>query len=261
MINWLHLEGDDATRAALTPEDHGAVAVADRRNRTGRRVRMGHLAFLGARTGSTACRRLHTELMRETVFRDLHAHLPADRVVNKTNGVTFRRWLHQANPGLTRAPRRQRSGRTSSTSRTRPRKSSRHFANDAAFQERFVADASPPTRSRSPRRSRDRHNIRGRSRTPIFDVQIKRIHEYKRPLLLNLHGDGSALRGDQGRAERRVGRRASRSSPARLPRATSRPSSSSSSPTISANASTPIRRCAGGSPSRSCRTTTSAWPR
>ncbi len=38
--------------------------------------------------------------MRSTVFHDLHTLYP-DRIVNKTNGITFRRWLHQANPGLT----------------------------------------------------------------------------------------------------------------------------------------------------------------
>ena len=42
---------------------------------------------------------LHTELMRKTVFRDLHAVYP-NRIVNKTNGISFRRWLIQANPAL-----------------------------------------------------------------------------------------------------------------------------------------------------------------
>ena len=60
---------------------------------------MGNLAFLGSRrvNGVSA---LHTELMRKTVFRDFNALYP-DRIVNKTNGITFRRWLFQANPGLT----------------------------------------------------------------------------------------------------------------------------------------------------------------
>ena len=39
--------------------------------------------------------------MRETVFRDLHNLFP-DRIVNVTNGIAFRRWLHEANPRLTR---------------------------------------------------------------------------------------------------------------------------------------------------------------
>ncbi len=65
----------------------------------GRRVRMGHLAFLGSHkvNGVSA---LHTDLMRRTVFKDLHAVLP-DRIINKTNGITLRRWLHYANPELT----------------------------------------------------------------------------------------------------------------------------------------------------------------
>src|SRR5690606_28450396 len=72
---------------SLIEEDHG------------RRVRMGNLAFLGAHSvnGVSA---LHTELMRKTVFRDLHGLYPT-RINNKTNGVTFRRWLFQVNPGLT----------------------------------------------------------------------------------------------------------------------------------------------------------------
>ena len=53
-------------------------------------VRMGNLAFIGAHkvNGVSA---LHTELMRETVFRDLASLYPA-RIVNKTNGISFRRW-------------------------------------------------------------------------------------------------------------------------------------------------------------------------
>ncbi len=65
----------------------------------GRRLRMGHLAFVGSHAvnGVSA---LHTELMRQTVFADLHRLYP-ERISNKTNGITFRRWLHRANPGLT----------------------------------------------------------------------------------------------------------------------------------------------------------------
>src|ERR1700744_3070906 len=65
----------------------------------GRKVRMGNLAFLGSHkvNGVSA---LHTELMRQTVFRAFH-HIYPDRIVNKTNGITFRRWLFEANPGLT----------------------------------------------------------------------------------------------------------------------------------------------------------------
>src|SRR5215218_1895230 len=97
LINWLHLE-QLAEKAPLSAETITTVSLIDETH--GRYVRMGHLAFLGSHqvNGVSA---LHTDLMRRTVFRDLHALYP-DRVVNKTNGVTFRRWLHQANPRLTR---------------------------------------------------------------------------------------------------------------------------------------------------------------
>ena len=64
---------------SLIEEDHG------------RRVRMGNLAFLGSHcvNGVSA---LHTPLMRETVLTDLH-RLDPQRISNKTNGITFRRWL------------------------------------------------------------------------------------------------------------------------------------------------------------------------
>ncbi len=54
-----------------------------------------------ARAGVNGVSALHTDLMRSTVFSDLHA-LDSDKIVNKTNGITFRRWLHTANPGLTK---------------------------------------------------------------------------------------------------------------------------------------------------------------
>src|SRR5207302_7945391 len=74
-----------------------AVSLIDEDN--GRRVRMGHLAFVGShRTNGVSA--LHTELLRSTLFADLHALYPG-RIVNVTNGITFRRWLYQANPRLT----------------------------------------------------------------------------------------------------------------------------------------------------------------
>ena len=65
----------------------------------GRRVRMGHLAFLGSHKVNGVSK-LHSDLMKVTVFRELDAVLPG-RITNKTNGITFRRWLKEANPGLT----------------------------------------------------------------------------------------------------------------------------------------------------------------
>ena len=64
-----------------------------------RRVRMGNLAFLGSHS-TNGVSALHTELMKQTVFHDLHKLYPG-RINNKTNGITPRRWLMQCNPGLT----------------------------------------------------------------------------------------------------------------------------------------------------------------
>lgn len=62
-------------------------------------MRMGQLAFVGSHriNGVSA---MHSDLMRETVFHDLN-HLYPGRITNKTNGITFRRWLMLANPKLT----------------------------------------------------------------------------------------------------------------------------------------------------------------
>ncbi len=65
---------------------------------------MGQLAFVGSHriNGVSA---MHSDLMRETVFHDLN-HLYPGRITNKTNGITFRRWLMLANPKLTDAAAR-----------------------------------------------------------------------------------------------------------------------------------------------------------
>ena len=62
---------------------------------------MANLAFAGSHSVNGVAA-LHTELMKQTVFADLHRLYP-ERINNKTNGVTPRRWLQQCNPGLTAA--------------------------------------------------------------------------------------------------------------------------------------------------------------
>ena len=91
LINALHL---DSLRESGKYDQHllSAVSLVDEWD--GRRVRMGHLAFLGSHK-INGVSQLHTSLIKETVFRDLHSLYP-DRIVNKTNGITFRRWLFEA---------------------------------------------------------------------------------------------------------------------------------------------------------------------
>ncbi len=92
-INRQHLD----TVCALPRSDGpplSALSLID--DNAGRRVRMSSLAFVGSHKVNGVSE-LHTNLMRETVFRELHRVYP-DRIVNKTNGITFRRWLFAANP-------------------------------------------------------------------------------------------------------------------------------------------------------------------
>ena len=96
LINAYHI---DALRAKGLHDFDVLRAVSLIEEDNGRRVRMGNLAFLGSHSvnGVSA---LHSRLMRSTVFAELHKLYP-QRINNKTNGITFRRWLYQANPQLT----------------------------------------------------------------------------------------------------------------------------------------------------------------
>ena len=142
-----------------------------------RRVRMGHLAFLGSRrvNGVSA---LHTELMRQTVFRDLNVIHP-ERIVNKTNGISFRRWLFQANPGLTKLIV-DAIGPEVEDDATRL-ESLVTLADDASFRERFAA-VRRVNKVTLARIVAERLGF-GLDPDALFDVHIKRIHEYKRQLL------------------------------------------------------------------------------
>jgi len=143
----------------------------------GRRVRMGHLAFVGSHRVNGVSK-LHTELMRQSVFSDLHRLYP-DRIVNKTNGISFRRWLHQANPGLTGLVRDVCGEAVLDDPTALVQLSDR--AEDEVVQERF-AQVKNANKLRLAKIIRERLGLRVNPGA-LFDVQIKRIHEYKRQLL------------------------------------------------------------------------------
>ena len=142
-----------------------------------RRVRMGNLAFVGSHSinGVSA---LHTELMKETVFADLHKLYP-DRINNKTNGITPRRWLMQCNPGLFNLVR-EAIGDAFMDDADRL-KALDAFADKKDFQERFAA-IKRENKNRLANLVGSRMGVRI-DPAAMFDIQIKRIHEYKRQLL------------------------------------------------------------------------------
>ena len=193
LINALHL---DAVRAAGRGDGEFLSSVSLIEEHRGRHVRMGHLAFLGSRrvNGVSA---LHTDLMRRTVFRDLNALHPL-RIVNKTNGITFRRWLYQANPGLTQLL----------TEAIGPAflddpgalEALAPLAADGAFQQRFAAVRRANKVALAALITERAHvNV---DPDALFDVQVKRIHEYKRQLLniLDTIALYNEMRAEPGRA-------------------------------------------------------------
>jgi glycogen phosphorylase len=173
-INAAHLDFAKAKNpAGATPL--APISLIDEQN--GRKLRMGHLAFVGSHrvNGVSA---LHTELMRKTVFGELHALYP-ERIVNKTNGITFRRWLIQANPELTRILRHTcGEGVLEDPARMTVLADQ---ADDRGLQDRMRA-AKRANKLALARLVVDRMNLPV-DPDALFDVQVKRIHEYKRQLL------------------------------------------------------------------------------
>ena len=142
-----------------------------------KRVRMAHLAIVGSHkvNGVSA---LHTQLLREETFGDFERFFPG-RIVNITNGISPRRWLKQANPGLagliTEAIGPQWASDLDQLRELVP------LADDAVFRERFRA----VKLTNKERLARLIGRYLGHPVDPLslFDVQVKRIHEYKRQLL------------------------------------------------------------------------------
>ncbi|MBV5296888.1 MAG: glycogen/starch/alpha-glucan phosphorylase [Rhodoferax sp.] len=146
-----------------------------------RRVRMAHLSIVGSHTvnGVSA---LHSDLLVETIFADF-AYLWPERFTNMTNGVTPRRWLAQANPGLaTLLDETLGSGWRLDLDQLRRLDAKK---SDPAFQRAFSA----VKRANKVRLAATIANSTGIVVSPdsLFDVQVKRIHEYKRQLLNVLH--------------------------------------------------------------------------
>ncbi len=148
----------------------------------GRRVRMGNLAFLGSHS-INGVSGLHTELMKSTVFSELHKLYP-DRINNKTNGITFRRWLFQSNPQLTGMLTDALGVQILDKAET-GLSALEPFAEKPEFRAAF-AEQRLVSKKKLARIIHERLGIAVNPEA-LFDVQVKRIHEYKRQLLNLLH--------------------------------------------------------------------------
>jgi starch phosphorylase len=146
-----------------------------------KQVRMAYLAVVGSHSVNGVAA-LHSKLLRENVLSDF-AEMCPERFNNKTNGVTPRRWLLSCNPRLAKLITEAiGEGWAKDLDRLRDLEK---YADDAAFVKKF-AEAKQANKVDLANHLRD---VMWTSLDPaaIFDVQIKRLHEYKRQLLNALH--------------------------------------------------------------------------
>jgi len=174
LINALHL--DTLRKRGL--DDWNTMSVVSLIDeQAGRRVRMGNLAFLGSHkvNGVSA---LHSELIKESVFADFHRLYP-DRITNVTNGITFRRWLFEANPGLTRTLVSVLGERVLDDANALS--DLVKYADDTVLHDQLLAQRRV-NKVALAKVIADTVKVKV-DPDAIFDVHIKRIHEYKRQLL------------------------------------------------------------------------------
>jgi starch phosphorylase len=146
-----------------------------------KQVRMAHLSIIGSHsTNGVAV--LHSELVKRSLVPDFHRLWP-ERFNNKTNGITPRRWLLKANPPLASLIT-ETIGPAWITDLVRLRELEAQ-AEDAAFQRAFMA-AKETNKAHLSRIIRETTGVHANPAS-LFDIQAKRIHEYKRQLLNALH--------------------------------------------------------------------------
>jgi starch phosphorylase len=146
-------------------------------------VRMAHLAIVGSFSVNGVAR-LHSQLLQQGLFKDFYALWPR-KFNNKTNGVTPRRWLAACNPELANLIT-QTIGDSWITDLSQLKKLT-PYAEDAQFRQRWRA-VKQAAKQRMIDYKKSKHPTELHlSVDALFDVQVKRIHEYKRQLLNVLH--------------------------------------------------------------------------
>ncbi|MDC0259355.1 glycogen/starch/alpha-glucan phosphorylase [Verrucomicrobiales bacterium] len=163
--------GDDAKKGELSIIEEGDP----------KQIRMAYLAVVGSHaTNGVAA--LHTQLLKKHLFANFDQLYPG-KIQNKTNGITPRRWLLACNPELSKLI-------DESIGDDWPRyldklTSLEKYAEDAAWSERFM-DIKFRNKERLAKMIKERCDI-DVDPNALFDVQIKRLHEYKRQHLNLLH--------------------------------------------------------------------------
>lgn len=144
-------------------------------------VKMAHLAIVGSHSVNGVAE-IHTEILKKQEMKNFY-HFYPHKFNNKTNGITHRRWLLKANPDLARLI----TGSIGTGWVTHPTDLTGllRYAGDPAFQDEFAA-IRLKNKARLAKIIRDRNSINVDLHS-IFDIQVKRLHAYKRQILNVLH--------------------------------------------------------------------------
>uniref|UniRef100_A0AAR2K044 Alpha-1,4 glucan phosphorylase n=1 Tax=Pygocentrus nattereri TaxID=42514 RepID=A0AAR2K044_PYGNA len=146
-----------------------------------KRVNMAHLCIVGAHAVNGVAR-IHSDILKATVFKDFYEMDP-HKFQNKTNGITPRRWLVMCNPGLAEVIA-ERIGEDFIRDLDQLKKLLK-FVNDEAFI-RDVAKVKQENKLKFATHLEEHYKVKINPNS-MFDIQVKRIHEYKRQLLNCLH--------------------------------------------------------------------------
>ncbi|RJQ55738.1 MAG: glycogen/starch/alpha-glucan phosphorylase [Nitrospiraceae bacterium] len=169
-INW-RFPGDFEKRKRMSLIEEGDEKM----------IRMAHLAIVGSHSVNGVSK-LHTEILKDRIFKDFYDMFP-ERFNNKTNGITPRRWLRKANPLLSDLITEYIGDKWIAD--LDELKKLVPLSGDKEFRERWM-DAKTENKKRLAEYIFKKNRIRVDAGS-MFDVQVKRVHEYKRQLLNVLH--------------------------------------------------------------------------
>jgi starch phosphorylase len=144
-----------------------------------KKIRMAYLSIVCSHTVNGVAA-LHTDLLRKTIFKEFDELYP-NKLINKTNGVTPRRWIHCCNPELSDLLSETLGGIDEWVTFLENLNQLTPFANDPTFQKRFIA-----IKKANKRRLAKWVKENTGFDIPIdamYDIQVKRIHEYKRQMM------------------------------------------------------------------------------
>ncbi|XP_060941873.1 glycogen phosphorylase, muscle form-like [Limanda limanda] len=177
-INRRHLE----RVAAKYPGDNGRLSRMSLIEEGGqKRINMAHLCIVGSHAVNGVAQ-IHSDILKATIFKDFFEMEP-EKFQNKTNGITPRRWLVMCNPGLAEVIA-ERIGEDFIRDLDQLQ-GLRQYVNDEAFI-RDVAKVKQENKLKFAVHLEEHYKVKINPNS-MFDIQVKRIHEYKRQLLNCLH--------------------------------------------------------------------------